>query len=316
MDTFEIFYRIVNGIKGNERPLCPYCGKHRVKFVSYSEGYREYCSVECARNAYNDKSHQEKLKRDEKHNVYTKDNILSYFLDKNGYCASIKTNWEWIKKYDMNMYHFLINYYPNIDENYNVLELLYRIVNDIDTIPMCKQCKKHPTKFHNFEKGYRDFCSPSCVATFTYLRRKSEGCYKKYTEPKVKKERVKKPKKKPISSAEKTLIKDMNTTYTYEMVMDMTIRDDGGIKALSWTFLKNRPNLKKFIMEFFGVDELCEGETRFAEWIYRMKHHIMERPICPICNEHYLKYKNGTDGYFFYCSVECANTPKAREIAK
>ena len=106
MDTNEIFYRIVNGIKGNERPLCPYCGKHRVKFVSYSEGYREYCSVECARNAYNDKSHQEKLKRDEKHNVYTKDNILSYFLDKNSYCASIKTNWEWIKKYDMNMYHF------------------------------------------------------------------------------------------------------------------------------------------------------------------------------------------------------------------
>ena len=47
-----------------------------------------------------------------------------------------------------------------------------------------------------------------------------------------------------------------------------------------------------------------------------MKHHIMERPICPICNEHYLKYKNGTDGYLFYCSVECANTPKAREIAK
>lgn len=41
----EIIYRMKNNI--DKSPVCPTCGKY-VKFYRFSEGFRHYCSNECA----------------------------------------------------------------------------------------------------------------------------------------------------------------------------------------------------------------------------------------------------------------------------
>ena len=41
-------------------------------------------------------------------------------------------------------------------------ERIYSIMNDLNSIPLCKECNKNTVKFYNYIKGYKSFCSNRC----------------------------------------------------------------------------------------------------------------------------------------------------------
>ena len=140
-DYCETLYRIQYHL--DKHPVCPNCGKY-VKFTS-GYGFREFCSTSCSKN-YIKESY---------------DNAITDDLIKNDYLIDNKINTnklqiKYIKEHGYESY--LLNRY-NDSENFG--EVIYRICNNIDNIPKCKECGKH-VRFLNLSDGYDDVCSDRC----------------------------------------------------------------------------------------------------------------------------------------------------------
>lgn len=140
-DYCETLYRIQYHL--DTHPICPNCGKY-IKFIS-GTGYRGYCSVSCSKNY---------IKED--NNLIITDDIIKndYLIDN-----KINTNKLQIKYIKEHGYeNYLLNRYKDL---LNFGEIIYRICNNIDSIPKCKECGK-PVRFLNLSDGYDDVCSDRC----------------------------------------------------------------------------------------------------------------------------------------------------------
>jgi hypothetical protein len=60
---------------------------------------------------------------------------------------------DWLNKNYNEFYEYLCEKYPNN----HIKEALYMFYNDIDSVPLCKTCKK-PVKFHGYTYEILWFC--------------------------------------------------------------------------------------------------------------------------------------------------------------
>lgn len=143
-DIKEVAYILVNNIK--ETPKCHYCGKDLV-FHDFINGYRSYCNKSCAAK---DKD-PEQIVLDK---IIDKNTIYDIFVNaETGEIIPQRCTESYLKK--NGFYNSIINYY---EDSESCFETIYRIINDIDIRPVCKQCGK-PV---NFNYKFNDFCSRAC----------------------------------------------------------------------------------------------------------------------------------------------------------
>ena len=138
----ETLYRIQYHIE--KRPVCPNCGKY-VKFIS-GTGYRGYCSVSCSKNYI----------KEDNNLIITDYTIKNDYLLNGELNTKNKLQIKYIKEHGYELY--LLNRY---NDSQNFGEVIYRICNNIDNIPKCKECGK-PVRFLNLSDGYDDVCSDRC----------------------------------------------------------------------------------------------------------------------------------------------------------
>ncbi len=140
-DYCETLYRIQHHIE--KHPVCPNCGKY-VRYIN-GTGYRKSCSVSCSKNYIKEFNSDE-----------ITDNIIKndYLIDN-----KINTNKLQIKYIKEHGYeNYLLNRYT---DSTNFSEIIYRICNNVNEKPLCKECGK-PTRFLNLISGYDDVCSDRC----------------------------------------------------------------------------------------------------------------------------------------------------------
>ena len=88
--------------------------------------------------------------------IITDDDVIKIFDSKNG--MNIRECY--IKKHNLYVYKdYLYNRFPDIYENTEMKELLYRLKNKIEYVPKCKICGK-PAKFQ--KNYYADTCCKDC----------------------------------------------------------------------------------------------------------------------------------------------------------
>lgn len=140
-DYCETLYRIQHNI--DKHPACPNCGKY-VKFTS-GYGFRDFCSTSCSKNYI----------KEDNSLIITDDIIKNDYLIDN----KINTNKLQIKYINEHGYeNYLLKRY-NYSENFS--EVIYRICNNIDSIPKCKECGKS-ARFLNLISDYDNVCSDRC----------------------------------------------------------------------------------------------------------------------------------------------------------
>lgn len=303
-ETFtEVLYRMEHNIERADIPYCKQCGEHRVLFNNYYKGYSEYCSVDCARIYNNNKSHEAKLLREEKHNTYTKENIFSFFyLDDGKTLSAAKLIWDRIKNYDIKLYDFLINCFdtPVDPEIETPTEVLYRIKNNIPEVPMCHVCKTHKLPFVSYSLGYKLYCSEEC----RIKERDERRAWRKEHPLEKKGNYVHIPKPQDTETYRE---------YTIDELKEMFINDKGGSISVrfKWSYVKTIPGLYKFLTTYF--DDINVDTDTPGEILYRIFNNITEKPKCIICGNP-LPFYNMSCGYRKYCTVECRNSDKAQEL--
>lgn len=81
--------------------------------------------------------------------------------------------------------------------------------------------------------------------------------------------------------------------------------------GLHWnSFYKKYPEYFNYFKNRFKDIKVNDS---ISEIYYRIKNHIEEKPKCQVCGK-YLHFKNLKRGYFAFCSKECQQTKKGREI--
>ena len=129
----ETLYRIQHHL--DKHPVCPNCGEY-VKFTS-GYGFREFCSTSCSKNYI----------KEDNSLIITDDIIKNDYLIDN----KINTNKLQIKYIKEHGYeNYLLKRYK---DSQNFGEVIYRICNNIDNIPKCKECGKS-VRFLNLISGY------------------------------------------------------------------------------------------------------------------------------------------------------------------
>ena len=141
-DYCETLYRIQHHL--DKHPVCPNCGKY-VKFIS-GTGYRGYCSVSCSKNYI----------KEDNNLIITDYTIKNDYLLNGELNTKNKLQIKYIKEHGYESY--LLNRYK---DSLNFGEVIYRICNNIDNIPKCKECGKS-ARFLNLISGYYDVCSDRC----------------------------------------------------------------------------------------------------------------------------------------------------------
>jgi predicted DNA-binding transcriptional regulator AlpA len=128
-------------------------------------------------------------------------------------------------------------------------ECLFVIVNDINKVPGCKECNI-PVKFQTFVAGYREFCSPKCVANH------------KETKDKIKKTIRNNPDylKMLIDKRKKTNMERYGCEHVFQsdMVKDkikQTVQEKYGVDNVSQSD-QVKESVKKTIQEKYGVDNI------------------------------------------------------------
>lgn len=79
---------------------------------------------------------------------------------------------------------------------------------------------------------------------------------------------------------------------------------NGKIKAYycSDKYLSEHNDIKTYLQNVYN--DIPKEFFTFKEVIYRLKHNIIKRPTCPICNQP-IKFHNSTTGYYIACSNSC-----------
>ena len=87
--------------------------------------------------------------------------IVKDFKDNKGNFISAKINKHNLFINNIDLYNYLINRYNDTNDKTTISEIIYRIENNIETIPLCPVCQK-PLNFIRYCKGYQIFCSTKC----------------------------------------------------------------------------------------------------------------------------------------------------------
>ena len=170
----EFVYRLENKIEVT--PKCPICGKP-LPFLTYKNGYREICSNQCKFSKTGisiikfNRNINDKIKYQ---NISNLDNIIEQYKDnnisdkdikklfiKNNKVIPSKLNLKYLIR---NEYYEIIAYLYNRYKIYDltkkmvISEIVYRIVNNIETIPLCEICNR-PLTYLNYLYGYGKYCS-------------------------------------------------------------------------------------------------------------------------------------------------------------
>ena len=74
---------------------------------------------------------------------------------------------DWLNKNYNEFYEYLCEKYPNN----HIKEALYMFYNGIDSVPLCKTCKK-PVKFHGYYYGFSKYCCQKCAQVDEEVREK------------------------------------------------------------------------------------------------------------------------------------------------
>lgn len=129
----EILYRLYYRLNGPE--LCKTCGKP-LKFINFSKGYGTYCSKAC-----------------ELYDTITIDDeyVRNYLIGRGlqNHISNLKAT---------GIYDYLINRFSDCS---NYKEAIYRIKNNLETVPLCPVCGK-PLKYSEALRGYRKYCCRKC----------------------------------------------------------------------------------------------------------------------------------------------------------
>lgn len=95
----------------------------------------------------------------------SKNEILQYFkCNPNRYDGN-KTKWSYLLKHNIELYNLLKHYYPSINNETTIRDILYCIENDYNDIPTCAICNK---PLHLTRNGHKPvyhfplFCSKEC----------------------------------------------------------------------------------------------------------------------------------------------------------
>ena len=147
----EILYRIKHNI--DVRPTCAVCGKP-VNFIGELKGgYRQACSVKCAKQIVNNP-------------------ISGDICDPTVILSDIVENGKLNNNKLQDSYLITHGYYNYIQSIYtdatSKSEKLYRLYNNITTVPVCKFCGK-ASPFKNFNEGYNEFCNDICENKYHYM---------------------------------------------------------------------------------------------------------------------------------------------------
>ena len=104
------------------------------------------------------------------------------YLKDNGHCHSTKVCEKYIKKQHLDLYEKLIKFSKTYDIQSSPFSLLvWSYMNDIKSIPKCKQCNSNTVKWLGFSKGYRTYCSRKCLNRSDIKKSKSKETFlKKY----------------------------------------------------------------------------------------------------------------------------------------
>lgn len=129
----EILYRLYHKLDGPK--LCKTCSKP-LKFINFSKGYGLYCSKAC----------------EIKSTVTINDDYIRNYLVERGipnHISNLKIT---------GIYNYLIN---RFDDCSNYKEAIYRIKNNIETVPICPVCG-NKLKYSEALRGYRKYCCRKC----------------------------------------------------------------------------------------------------------------------------------------------------------
>lgn len=232
--------------------------------------------------------------------------------------------------------------YPLIFDNDEEISMkLYMIINDIDTIPICKECGSN-LKFKDFSFGFRKNCSTKCAAS-SFSNTKKETFSSAVSKGMELSEKFNsRPSNKHIN----------NYTYIKKRIGNDYIIDgyckhgEFTINANKFTRLKTlnkeicekcieecEPNFDfsheglkdlgekefKFSMpnEWRAIQLNCEDPTvdSFSEKKYMHKIGIKEKPLCPCCKKNKLGFKSSYEGYNQKCdSINCKHSASKPEL--
>ena len=138
----EVAYRLLNNI--STTPTCKICGKQLV-YSNFGRGYGVYCCKSCAAK---DTSPVQAVSD----RIITKETILENFVKDNKIIEQ-RCLKAYLKK--NGWFNPLLNYYSDSESCY---ETIYRIINDIDTRPVCKTCGGKL----KFSYSFPNYCSAKC----------------------------------------------------------------------------------------------------------------------------------------------------------
>lgn len=89
-------------------------------------------------------------------------------------------------------------------------------------------------------------------------------------------------------------------TITDEFIINIFIKNQTTIKSrLNKIFFDKYPLLQKYLNERFN------DSSSYSETLYRIYHHIILRPTCPICNNS-VTFISFSKGFSTHCSCKCA----------
>lgn len=95
--------------------------------------------------------------------------MIDELVDENGNFIPSKTTKTYLKK--MGYFKYLMCKYDDNSTD-KIIEILYRIKNDIDMIPCCKSCG-NPVVYNIYKKRYPTYCSKKCANSDPEVLRKN-----------------------------------------------------------------------------------------------------------------------------------------------
>ena len=327
----ELVYRVINHIE--KLPICPICGKRipfrKDKDMHKSRAYHTYCSKECAHSAEGyentlNKTHSTFKERygedvswfdltciNEKTKIVTydrditDDDVVAYLFNKDTERVfSQRMVEDVLKVSNPTVYNYLYSRYSDIDSDTTIREILYRIMNNIEEVPVCAVCgNKVPFINKVGFTGYKIFCSEKCRTSETGYRitmlKRYNTCYpgREYV-PKTK-------------LSERLRIEFDNITDD-DVIRFMYSDDICGYRFIRTDEMleETNPKMLEYLRNRFkDTDE----NTPLMEIVYRIVHKLEEHPRCYHCGK-LLNYVN--NGYLTYCSDECLREEKDRHLNK
>ena len=284
----ERLYHVVYGL--TSRPLCKNCKSKEVKYISFIEGYRIYCSKKCAssdpdtvwkvlsKRSKNQQKKKENLKNNQFLNEFESKSIkeqrviLKQLIDR------------LIKEYKE--YKYLVQYFRKdlvmrkcleISTEYldskepRISERVYHITHNLFEIPICSECNMSQIEYQNYKVGYRSFCSNECSKS--YVKRRDSNITNYLSRKEIIKQLGKIEEKDIIN-----LSRQISSSVEYKF-------------------------LKESIIE---TTNYLPEDCKLTERLYQIQNNLTSRPLCKRCKTNYTNFIRFTEGYFDFCSTRCS----------